>query len=298
MQRPGPLADPDPASESQDGYLPMSYWPDDLTAMQYATGRGVIVVEAAGNGAQHLDDAIYGGPGPGFRTQRPNPFHREDLDSGSILVGAGAPPGRPDLPDRSKLRFSNWGSAIDAQGWGRDVATTGGSGAGADEAFPGEEDAWYTEAFAGTSSATPMVAGALACVQGVLRAAGREPLTPKQARDALRETGSRQQPAADGSIERIGNLPDIGQLIDWAMQATRPARPTTPRPRRTPGMRVTITIEDDGNGGIDWSTEGPHIRGPHIRGPVLVLPNDDGPDTEIEIAALEAAAAKERKPEA
>ena len=68
-------------------------------------------------------------------------------------------------------------------------------------------------------------------------------------------------------------------------------------------MRVTITIEDDGNGGFDWGTEGPHIRGPHIRGPhirgpVLVFPNDDGPDTEIEIAALEAAAAKERKPEA
>ncbi len=306
MQRPGPRAALE--GESQDGYLPMSYWPDDLTAMQYATGRGVIVVEAAGNGAQDLDDEGYAGPGPGFRPHRPNPFLRDGLDSGSILVGAGAPPGGRRGPDRSHLRFSNWGSALDAQGWGRDVATTGGIGAGADATRPGDdEDAWYTDAFAGTSSAAPMVAGALACVQGVLRAEGRTPLTPAQARTALRETGSPQQPAKDGSLQRIGNLPDIGQLIDWAMEASEPARPTTPRPRRATGMKVTITIEDDGEGGIEWGggaeapsgpyIRGPYIRGPYIRGPHIVIPREDGSETEIDIAGL-AKAAEERAPEA
>ena len=288
MQRPGPRAKEE--GDSQDGYLPMSYWPDDLTAIQYAVGRGVIVVEAAGNGAEHLDDAAYAGPGPGFRPHRPNPFLRDGLDSGSILVGAGAPPGGRRGPDRSRLRFSNWGTALDAQGWGRDVATTGGLGGGADEARPGEdEDAWYTDAFAGTSAAAPMVAGALACVQGVLRAEGRTPLDPAQARTALRETGSPQQAAQDGSLQRIGNRPDIGQLIDWALEATRPARPTTPRPRRT-SMKVTITIEDDGEGGIDWGRrdraahqgpagpyiKGPYIKGPYIKGPSLVIPREDG----------------------
>ena len=154
-----------------------------------------------------------------------------------------------------------------------------------------------------------MVAGALACVQGVLRAAGRAPLSPAQARTALRETGSPQSPAPDGSLQRIGNRPDIGQLIEWALEATRPARPATPRPRRK-SMKVTITIEDDGEG-IDWGpadtgTEGPHIRGPHIRGPhirgphirgpYLVIPRDDGTETEVHIEGL-AAAAEERKPE-
>jgi len=299
MQRPGPRADLDD-EQSQDGYLPMSYWPDDLTAMQYAAGRGVIVVEAAGNGAEHLDDAIFAGPGPGFRPQRPNPFARDGLDSGSILVGAGAPPGGRRGPDRSRLEFSNWGSALDAQGWGRDVATTGGVGPGADTARPGDdEDAWYTAAFAGTSSAAPMVAGALACVQGVLRAAGREPLTPAQARTALRETGSPQQAAEDGSLEPIGSRPDISQLIDWAMDATRPARPTTPRPRRSPRMKVTITIEDDGNGGIEWGgpegpyIRGPYIRGPYIRGPHIVLPNEDGTESTLAIEAFKAAADEE-----
>ena len=141
-------------------------------------------------------------------------------------------------------------------------------------------------------------------VQGILRAAGRTPLTPAQARIALRETGSPQQPAADGSLQRIGNRPDIGQLVEWGMEATRPVRPTTPRPRRK-SMKVTITIEDDGDGpAIDWSggTEGPHIRGPHIRGPYIrgpyiVIPREDGTETEVDIAGL-AAAAEERKPPA
>jgi hypothetical protein len=304
MQRPGPRAKEE--GDSQDGYLPMSYWPDDLTAIQYAVGRGVIVVEAAGDGAEHLDDTVYAGPGPGFRPHRPNPFLRDGLDSRSILVGAGAPPGGRRGPDRSHLRFSNWGTAVDAQGWGRDVATTGGLGGGADETRPGaDEDAWYTDAFAGTSAAAPMVAGALACVQGVLRAEGRTPLDPAQARAALRETGSPQQAAKDGSLQRIGNRPDIGQLIEWALEATRPARPATPRPRRK-SMKVTITIEDDGEGRIDWGPtqpapdgdaeepyiKGPYIKGPYIKGPSLVIPREDGTETHLDIAALEAAAPK------
>src|SRR5215211_4710882 len=301
MQRGGPNADHDDET-SQVGYLPMSYWPDDLTAMQYAAGRGVIVVEAAGNGAQHLDEATYAGPGPGFRPHRPNPFLRDGLDADSILVGAGAPPSGKDGPDCSRLPFSNWGRALDAQGWGRDVATTGGLGPGADDARPGEdEDAWYTGAFGGTSSAAPMVAGALVCVQAVLRAAGREPLTPKQARQALHETGTPQQKAKDGSLQQIGNRPDVPALIDWAMDATRPARPTTSRPRRTSPMKVTITIEDDGDGGLAWAESGgdaetPHIRGPHIRGPFLIIPHGDGQETAIHIEGM-AAAAEQAKPE-
>jgi hypothetical protein len=131
----------------------------------------------------------------------------------------------------------------------------------------------------------------------MLRAAGRTPLTPAQARDALRETGSPQQPGEDGTLQRIGNRPDIGQLIDWAMEATEPVRPTTPRPRRATGMKVTITIEDDGDGGIQWGDDvegphirGPHIRGPHIRGPHIVIPREDGTETTIDIDALAAAA--------
>ena len=67
-------------------------------------------------------------------------------------------------------------------------------------------------------------------------------------------------------------------------------------------MKVTITIEDDGEGGIQWgggaeAPSGPYIRGPYIRGPHIVIPREDGSETEIDIAGL-AKAAEERAPEA
>ena len=58
-------------------------------------------------------------------------------------------------------------------------------------------------------------------------------------------------------------------------------------------MKVTITIEDDGDGSrIDFgdATSGPYIRGPYIRGPYFVIPREDGTETEIDIAAMAAAA--------
>jgi hypothetical protein len=136
-----------------------------------------------------------------------------------------------------------------------------------------------------------MVAGALACVQGALRAAGRRPLSPAEARAALRETGSPQLPSADGSRERIGNRPDVGQLIDWAMETARPVHDTT---TRRPRMKVTITIEDDGDGAsIDWGAP-KGIEPPYIKGPSLVLTHEDGTQTEIDIAALKAAAEEKK----
>ena len=57
------------------------------------------------------------------------PFQRRNRDSGAVVVGAGAPPpgthGLHRGADRSRLDFSNWGALIDAQGWGREVTSTG-----------------------------------------------------------------------------------------------------------------------------------------------------------------------------
>jgi hypothetical protein len=296
MMRPGPRT-PQPGEEgytptTQRGFLPVEYWPSDMTAIQYAVSRGVIVVEAAGNGYEHLDDEIYGGSGPfGFRDGRLNPFARQELDSGAILVGAGAPPSGAHGPDRSRLDFSNWGGAIDAQGWGYEVTTTGGLGTGPDALRPGPfEDRWYTDRFSGTSSAAPMVAGALACVQGMLRAAGRAPLTPEQARLGLRETGSAQT----GPGEPIGTRPDIPQLFEWALHAP-PIGPRSPRGRRSP-MRVTITIDDDDAAWRAPGNQPPYVRGPYVRGPSLILPREDGTEAEIRIEDLEATVEQSKKP--
>jgi hypothetical protein len=212
LHRPGPRHNFQERAD-QLGYIAVEWWPDDFDAILYATSRGVIVVEAGGNGAENLDDALYSKPGPGFPASWTNPFNRANRDSGAIVVGAGAPPpsthGREHGPDRSRLDFSNYGALIDAQGWGREVTTCGygdlQGGAG--------EDVWYTDQFSGTSSASPIVVGTLASLQGVARNHGRT-LTPAECRAYLRETGSPQQASPSAPVaQRIGNRPDLRALI-------------------------------------------------------------------------------------
>jgi hypothetical protein len=209
MHRPGPRHN-FTARQDQRGYIAVEWWPDDFAAILNATSRGIIVVEAAGNGAENLDDAIYQTAAAGFPASWRNPFRRTNRDSGAIVVGAGAPPpgthGRNHGPDRSRLDFSNWGALVDAQGWGREVTTCGYG----DLQGGSNEDLWYTDTFSGTSSASPIVVGAVACIQGMAKARGRAVLTPAQVRNCLRSTGSPQQDAPGRpATQRIGNRPDI-----------------------------------------------------------------------------------------
>ena len=120
IHRKGPAANPD--DDGQDGYIAIEWWPDDFAAITYATDKGIIVVEAAGNGAEDLDAEIYDRPQSGFPASWKNPFRSGNHQSGAVVVGAGSP---WSSSDRTILSFSNWGSRVDAQGWGQGVATTG-----------------------------------------------------------------------------------------------------------------------------------------------------------------------------
>lgn len=209
----------------QKGYIAVEWWPDEFDAIKYATSKGIIVVEAAGNGAENLDDALYNKPATGFPAGWTNPFNRNNRDSGAILVGAGNPPagthGRSVQPifneqyvDRARCGFSNYGALIDAQGWGWEVTSCGYG----DLQGGSSEDVWYTDQFSGTSSASPIIVGALACVQGILRSKGVKPMNPAQARKCLRNTGSTQADAPNRpASHRIGNRPNIRQLIICAL---------------------------------------------------------------------------------
>lgn len=208
------------------GWTTVEWWPAEFDAIRYAVTRGIIVVEAAANGGNNLDDPTYNTPLAGFPASWTNPFNRANRDSGAVVVGAGNPPagthGRNSQPntgelyvDRARCGFSNYGAMVDVQGWGWEVTTSGYG----DLQGGGSEDSWYTDQFSGTSSASPIVVGALACVQGVLRAAGRIPLSPARARELLRSTGSPQQAATGRPVsQRIGNRPNLQQLIPAALQ--------------------------------------------------------------------------------
>ncbi len=195
LHRPGPNA----TGSGQFGYIPIEWWSADFDAVKYATAKGVIVIAAAGNGFQNLDAAVYQGR-----------FNRNTRDSGAILVGAGAPPSGNYGPDRSRLSFSNYGAIVDAQGWGREVTTAGyGNLQGGSD-----KNKWYTRSFSGTSSASPIVVGAVACLQSVQKTRGGAPLTYAQIRDKLRNTGSPQTDAPGRpKSQRIGNRPNLRQLI-------------------------------------------------------------------------------------
>lgn len=175
-------------------YLPVEYWDDDFDAIQAATRRGVVVIEAAGNGGEDLDRSTYGGK-----------FDRRKRDSGAIMVGAGGPP-RDGFADRTRLDFSNYGARVDVQGWGRKVATLDYGDlqrcAGADRHYTGE--------FAGTSSASPIVAGAAVLVESYARAHRGAPLAPAELRALLATTGS---PQTGDTAEHIGPRPDLARAL-------------------------------------------------------------------------------------
>jgi serine protease len=182
-------------NQSQCNYIAMEYWQANYDAIATATANGVTVVEAAGNGSANLDAAAYG-----------NAFNRNVRDSGAIVVGAST------ATTRVPMCWTNYGSRVDVHAWGEQVVSMGygnlfGSAYG--------EDQWYTASFSGTSSASPIVTGAAASLQGVVRARGQAPLAPRAVRQILAETGTPQAV----SSQNIGRLPDLRRAINRVVSA-------------------------------------------------------------------------------
>jgi hypothetical protein len=214
------LGDEDGAAERDK--VPVEWQDDVFAAIAEATAKGIVVVEAAGNRGRNLDDARYQGK-----------FDRRVRDSGAILVGAGqsaaAAPTKTNCggiawTPQAPLPFSDYGSRVDVQGWGERVFTTGQGGPSTTGPDPTDKNQMYCN-FAGTSSATPMVAGVVASIQGMLKALGRPPLLPTEMRDLLVATGTPQQQAdldGDGTIDprHLGPLPNLRAAINALLKTS------------------------------------------------------------------------------
>jgi serine protease len=181
-----------------DGHFgPIEWISPVFDAIRTAVANGFVVVEAAGNGAVDLDQ-------PACNTR----FDRSVRDSGAIIVGAGGAPtsGR----DRQRLSFSSFGSRVDMQGWGESVATTGYGFSYRNPDDFSNPNFWYTNSFAGTSSASPIVAGAAANLQGIAFKHFSTLFSPAEIRDLLVATGN---PQLGNTAEHIGPRPDLRGAI-------------------------------------------------------------------------------------
>lgn len=192
LHAPGPhynfLSRPD-----QLGYVCMEYWQANFDAIQYCWARGLTVVQAAGNGAEDFDNATYYG----------DLFDTTYRNSHAIIAGAGHPP--VDGNNLTRESFSNYGERVNLQGYGSNVYTTGYG-----DLYGSIQDSFYTESFSGTSSASPIVTGSVACLQGRYEALYGTYMTSDQIRNILVSTGS---PQTGVTSQHIGPRPDLSDAF-------------------------------------------------------------------------------------
>ncbi len=176
-------------------YFPVEVKPDIFDAIRMGTNKGIIIIEAGANGGNDLDQ---------FRDRNGkqvlNRNSPDFKDSGAIMVGAAS----ARVPHKRSY-FSNYGSRVDVYGWGNAVDTT--------DAKPSEFITnLYTSSFAGTSSASPIIAGAAASIQGIAKDNQGRVYTPSQLRDILSDssTGTKSN---DPTSDKIGVLPDLKAIL-------------------------------------------------------------------------------------
>ncbi|HEX2312108.1 MAG TPA: hypothetical protein VHJ17_00105 [Thermomonospora sp.] len=188
-------------------WYPVEWSAEGYDMITRATQAGITVVEAAGNGGNDLDD-----PNDSYAT-----VIRDRPDSGAIMVGAGAPPspggsnclGSAPPAERTALSFSTYGSRVDVQAYGSCVATMGRPGNQTLTPTETDPNKMYDDRFNGTSSASAVIAGTVAALQGVARQQGAV-LAPRDVRRILTATGT-PQPAGDP--HHIGPLPNLRAAI-------------------------------------------------------------------------------------
>jgi subtilase family protein len=195
------------AQTNYGGYslVPVEVEPAVFDAIRLTTALGIVVVEAAGNGGNNLDNYMDGGNKVLNRT---DPSFK---DSGAIMVGAAS-----STAPHSRLSFSNFGSRIDCYAWGENVDTTGNG------TLFDTSTTTYTTAFNGTSSASPIIAGAALAVQGI---ASQSPsigfrFSPWQLRDILADptTGTASNVPA---IDLIGVMPNLKKIVDSVLNVAQ-----------------------------------------------------------------------------
>jgi serine protease len=248
---PGETCDPACGNCNQFGALPAERSPDVYDTIRYATARGITVVEPAGNGAVNLDNPYYEGK------------YTRSHDSGAIMVAAA------DSVTHLPKCWTNYGSRIDAYAWGDSVTTVLGRHQGGPNRL-GEHVSecnlfgpyfydtdgriniplWsrcYMSEFSGTSSATPIVVGAIASIQGMYKAShDGAVLDAWQIRQKLLNTGTEQA----YSTKNIGRMPDVQAAYNYEVA---PLELGTVAKVKTPNNTIVTKSSNDAILGFHWT---------------------------------------------
>ncbi len=240
----------------------------DLVVFQMilnVVSRGIVVVQAAGNGTRDLDlqeDET------GAKI-----FDRWFRDSGAILVAAGN--STDTAPPRAPYSTTNFGTRVDCFAWGEGVYTSGYNGPSITN--------HYISNFTGTSAAAAIVAGAALLLQSWKKSDGGAAYSPLELRAKLADqTPNVNTASAHGvATDKIGVMPNLAKLIP------RPVTPAAINGHLAAIRRILAGVIQDG-GGIEWKPgKGPVPVDPW--GPLLAQLDPAERDLVVGAAALDLA---------
>lgn len=162
----------------------------DLT--KAATDSGIVIVAAAGNGNQNLDNFAYSS-------------YMNRGNSGAIIVGGGTA-----TTSHNRIFYSTFGSRVDVQAWAEDVRTIG--RIGSFTLINNDFNQSYTN-FSGTSSATALVSACASVLQSYHHSLAGNYLSSSQLRTILKETGIAQGTSVIGNVGPIPNMQTAIQRV-------------------------------------------------------------------------------------
>lgn len=177
--------------------MPMETALADYTAIGLATGLGIVVVEAAGNGNHNLDN---------FQQKTSGQFVLRRAggraDSGAILVGGST----SNFPYKRAVVLgegSCFGTRVDCFAWAENVMT-----------YDPFANSGYASSFDGTSSASAIVAGAALLVEGAVQAKTGSRLGPAELRALLADTTPNgNTPSNNPAADQIGVMPNLKYIL-------------------------------------------------------------------------------------
>lgn len=197
--------------------MPIEYFPANFDAIRTASLAGIICVEPAGNNHVNLNDWL-------------SDFEREDPDHDCLAIMVGG------YDYSHGLLSSNYGVRVDVHGWWGAVVTTGYGGLyGIAQGL--SEDRYYHSNYNGTSSASSVVAGAVASIQSIYKADNNgQVLSPIEMRQWIRESGH----YLEGVSDVIGPRPDIAESFRYRYDTGSPEAVTDLYAGEVKSNRITL----------------------------------------------------------